>query len=90
MWSTEKNRSSHNEPRKLETSKFVASDETAELRTRPLKKENRVSALAARARKKATCIVCSGPSNEMICGACTDKIKAEALEHKRWEEKGGR
>jgi hypothetical protein len=38
--------------------------------------------------KKRVCIICSKPSDEMICGACGDKISADALEKKRWEETG--
>jgi hypothetical protein len=38
--------------------------------------------------KKRVCIICCKPSNEMICGACADKISADALEKKRWEETG--
>jgi hypothetical protein len=28
------------------------------------------------------------PSDEMICGACADKVGADAAEKKRWQEKG--
>jgi hypothetical protein len=38
--------------------------------------------------KKRVCLICSKPSEEMICGACADKISADALEKKRWEETG--
>ncbi len=38
--------------------------------------------------KRRVCIICSKPSDEMICGACADKISADALEKKRWEETG--
>jgi hypothetical protein len=38
--------------------------------------------------KSRLCIICGKPSDEMICGACADKIDADAVEKKRWEEKG--
>ena len=38
--------------------------------------------------KNRVCIICSKPSDEMICGACSDKVSADALEKKRWEETG--
>jgi hypothetical protein len=34
------------------------------------------------------CAICAEPSETMICGSCADKIGADALEKKRWEEKG--
>jgi hypothetical protein len=34
------------------------------------------------------CVVCAEPSETMICGSCADKIGADALEKKRWEERG--
>ncbi len=34
------------------------------------------------------CIICGKPSDEMICGACADKVGADAVEKKRWEETG--
>jgi hypothetical protein len=40
--------------------------------------------------RKAVCVLCSALAVEVICGACTDKIRTEVLEHKRWEDKGGR
>ena len=50
--------------------------------------ENKVSASLVLAGKKGICLLCSEPSDEMFCGACVDKIRADAVEHKRWEEKG--
>jgi hypothetical protein len=50
--------------------------------------EKRLSALPVPAGKKAICVLCSEPSDEMFCGACVDKIRADAVEHKRWEERG--
>lgn len=38
--------------------------------------------------KERMCVICSKPSEGMICGACADKICADALEKKRWEEAG--
>ena len=38
--------------------------------------------------RKRVCIICGKPSDEMICAACADKISADALEKKRWEETG--
>jgi len=38
--------------------------------------------------KRRLCIICGKSSDEMICGACADKIGADAVEKKRWEEKG--
>jgi hypothetical protein len=40
------------------------------------------------AEKRRLCIICGKPSDEMICGACADKIGADAVEKKRSEEKG--
>jgi hypothetical protein len=50
--------------------------------------EKKVSASSVPGRKKGICVLCSEPSDEMFCGACVDKIRADAVEHKRWEEKG--
>ena len=38
--------------------------------------------------RKRVCIICGKASDEMICGACADKVSADALEKKRWEETG--
>lgn len=38
--------------------------------------------------RRRLCIICRKPSDEMICGACADKVRADAVEKKRWEEKG--
>jgi hypothetical protein len=90
MWSTEKNRPTPNETWNPLTGKPVAPDETAKPRTTLLSNEKPDSAFPAHARKKAICVLCSEPSAEMICGACADKVRAAAVEHKRREEKGGR
>jgi recombinational DNA repair protein RecR len=37
---------------------------------------------------KRICSICGKPSEKMICGACTDKIRADALARKKQEEKG--
>ena len=38
--------------------------------------------------RKRLCLICSKPSDEMICGACADQVSADALEKKKWEETG--
>jgi hypothetical protein len=38
--------------------------------------------------RKRVCIICSKPSDEIICRSCADKVSADALEKKKWEEKG--
>jgi hypothetical protein len=38
--------------------------------------------------RKRLCILCGKPSDKVICGACADKVSADAMEKKRWEEKG--
>jgi hypothetical protein len=50
--------------------------------------ENKVPASLVLAGKMRICLLCSEPSDEMFCGACVDKIRADAVEHKRWEETG--
>ena len=50
--------------------------------------EKKVSASSVTAGKKGICVLCSEPSDEMFCGPCVDKIRADAVEHKRWEERG--
>jgi hypothetical protein len=50
--------------------------------------EKRALSVAGPEGRKRVCIICSKPSDEMICGACADKVSADALEKKRWEEKG--
>ncbi len=40
--------------------------------------------------KDSTCTICGKPSKEMICEPCRIKIRGEALEHKKEEEKAGR
>jgi hypothetical protein len=50
--------------------------------------EKKLSASSVPGRKKGICLLCSEPSEEVFCGACVDKIRADAVEHKRWEEKG--
>jgi nucleotide-binding universal stress UspA family protein len=39
---------------------------------------------------RATCAVCGESSEDLICGACRDRIRAEALEAKRDAERAGR
>jgi hypothetical protein len=67
--------------------KPVVPDELAEPQTARLSAEKPLLASPAPAVKKAVCVLCSEPTDELICGACTDKVRAEAVEHKRWEEK---
>ena len=38
----------------------------------------------------STCIVCASPAEELICGACRDRIRAEASAAKRAAEQAGR
>jgi recombinational DNA repair protein RecR len=38
--------------------------------------------------KKHICSVCARPSDTVICHACEDRLRAEALEKKRDEEHG--
>ncbi len=40
--------------------------------------------------KKHVCSICSRPSDTIICHACEDKIRGEALEHKHDIDKAGR
>ena len=40
--------------------------------------------------KKHNCSLCGRPSETIICHACEDKIRAEALEKKHDIEKAGR
>ena len=37
---------------------------------------------------KHVCSICGKPSEKMIYGACTDKIRADALARKKRSEKG--
>jgi hypothetical protein len=69
--------------------KPVVPDEWAEPQTAQLSAEKSLLASPVHAVKKAVCVLCSEPTDESICGACADKVRAEAVEHKRWEEKGG-
>jgi hypothetical protein len=70
--------------------KPVVPDELAEPQTARLSAEKPLLASPAHAVKKGVCVLCSEPTDELICGACADKVRAaEAVEHKRWEEKCG-
>ncbi len=40
--------------------------------------------------KKHVCSICGRPSETVICHACEDKIRGEALEHKHEVDKAGR
>lgn len=40
--------------------------------------------------KKHVCSVCGKPSDTVICHACEDKIRSEAVEKKRGTEKAGK
>lgn len=42
----------------------------------------------SKAEKKHICSVCARPSETIICHACEDKLRADALEKKREEEHG--
>lgn len=54
------------------------------------------SAVAADAESAATsvvdraCLVCSAPARDLICEPCRGRIRGEALQHKRAEERAGR
>ncbi len=37
--------------------------------------------------KKQVCMICGKPSLKTICDACADKLRGEALEKKKKEEK---
>jgi len=37
--------------------------------------------------KKQVCMVCGKPSTKTICDACADKLRGEALNRKKKEEK---
>lgn len=37
---------------------------------------------------KEVCNMCGKPSHDTICAACADKVRCEALAHKKHEEKG--
>jgi recombinational DNA repair protein RecR len=37
---------------------------------------------------KQFCRICGKGSDVSICGACSDKVRAEAVNHKRSEDKG--
>lgn len=43
---------------------------------------------AAAKQRRRFCNVCGKPSGSFICGACSDRIRAEALDRKRREDKG--
>lgn len=38
-------------------------------------------------KKRPVCQLCGKPSAKTICDACSDRLRGEALEHKRKEEK---
>jgi len=89
MWSIQKNHSGHKEPWKPGTGKPVPANELAEPRSARLFDGKPLSASTGHAGRKAVCVLCAAPTEEVIRGTCADKIRAEAVEHKRWEEKGG-
>ncbi len=37
--------------------------------------------------KKQVCMICGKPSTRTICNACADKLRGEALERKKKDEK---
>lgn len=37
---------------------------------------------------KQFCRICGKDSDVSICGACSDKVRAEAVNHKRLEDRG--
>jgi recombinational DNA repair protein RecR len=54
------------------------------------KKEKEEKAKKAEKEKKHTCSICARPSETVICHACEDRIRGEALEHKHEVDKAGR
>ncbi len=40
--------------------------------------------------KKHVCSICGKPSDTVICQACEDRIRGEALEHRHEVDKAGR
>jgi hypothetical protein len=57
-------------------------------KTERFSNEKKVAGSSVLLGRKGICALCSQASDEMFCGACVDKIRADAVEHKRWEEKG--
>ena len=37
---------------------------------------------------KHLCHICGKESENYICDACSDKVRADALNNKKWEDKG--
>ncbi|MBZ5696049.1 MAG: hypothetical protein LAN36_11905 [Acidobacteriia bacterium] len=37
---------------------------------------------------KQLCHICGKESESYICEACSDKVRAEAMNKKKWEDKG--
>jgi hypothetical protein len=74
MNSTDRNRSNPNDPSHSET-------EQPESDQKPTSSPKADTT-------KHVCALCCKPSDETFCGACTDRIRAEATAHKRWEDKG--
>ena len=37
--------------------------------------------------KKQVCMICGKPSTKMICDACSDKLRGEALDKKKKDQK---
>ncbi len=54
------------------------------------KKDRQEKGKKAEKEKKHTCSICGRPSETVICHACEDKIRGEALEHKHEIDKAGR
>ena len=38
--------------------------------------------------EKNLCHICGKECDSYICGACADKVRAEALNKKKWEDRG--
>ena len=38
--------------------------------------------------EKHLCHICGKESESCICEVCSDKVRAEALDKKKWEDKG--
>lgn len=51
---------------------------------------SQAAAEGAEAPAPRRCVVCTSPTSDVICASCRARIRGEALEHKRREERAGR
>lgn len=76
-------------PKEAEESRAVSPLKTCkEERTDATGTEEKAPSVPGPEGRKRVCMICSKPSEEMICGACADQVSGDALEKKRWEEIG--